>query len=388
MKKFLNLSLILAATVGLGWLFLQAIERGPGFADDEPGHGGVTVAGNGDVNGDNGLDLSDAIYLLAYLFQGGDAPEPCPAGGGDCTAVEAELATCQAELATSQAELATSQAALTTCKAELLACTGGVAEICDNGIDDDMDCNIDCTDSDCEAAEICFCDETSEADFVDCFATYADQEAADAAWETSSAQIGVDLSKAALGFELYPSPLDNQSISYDLQQADALGPGNFPSSTAWVLRLHFRYSFLEFGESNQIFFGISDMDKDTDHSSPQDWIGARIFAKAGGLIRSHDTDDTAPRAGASQQSNLELLVDTDYYFELVRIEQQYTVKIFTNSDFTSGNIIDLGGELGAQTNLRYIKFGNLYEAGVIIDDSSQEGIIDNVEFWDGVASPP
>jgi hypothetical protein len=388
MKKSLNFSLVLATTVTLGWLFLQAIEKHPGFADNEPGHGGVTVAGNGDVNGDNGIDLSDAIYLLAYLFQGGDAPEPCPAGGGDCTACEAELATCQAALTSSQAALTSSQAALTTCQAELLACTGGVSEICDNDIDDDMDCNIDCADSDCEAAANCLCDEASGADFVDCFATYANQEAADAAWETSSAQIGVDLSKAALGFELNPSPLDNQSISYDLQQADALGPGNFPSSTAWVLRLHFRYSFLEFGESNQIFFGISDMDKDTDHSSPQDWIGARIFAKTGGLIRSYDTDDMAPRGGASQQSALELLVDTDYYFELVRIEQQYTVKIFTNSDFTSGNIIDLGGELQTQPNLRYIKFGNLYEAGVIIDGSSQEGIIDNVEFWDGVASPP
>jgi len=41
-----------------------------------------TVLGNGDVNGDNGLDLSDAIYLLAFLFQGGPALEPCPGAGG------------------------------------------------------------------------------------------------------------------------------------------------------------------------------------------------------------------------------------------------------------------------------------------------------------------
>ena len=31
------------------------------------------VSENGDVNGDNGLDLSDAIYLLSFLFQGGPA---------------------------------------------------------------------------------------------------------------------------------------------------------------------------------------------------------------------------------------------------------------------------------------------------------------------------
>lgn len=81
-------------------------------------------------------------------------------------------------------------------------------------------------------------------------------------------------------------------------------------------------------------------------------------------------------------------MDTDYYFELVRANQQYTVKIFTNPDFTSGNILDLGGELQTQTNLRYIKFGNLHESGMFIDSGSQEGVIDDVMFWDSVASPP
>ena len=46
-------------------------------ADSESarGQGGVTVSGNGDVNADNGLDLSDAIYLLGVLFQGGPPPK-------------------------------------------------------------------------------------------------------------------------------------------------------------------------------------------------------------------------------------------------------------------------------------------------------------------------
>jgi hypothetical protein len=168
-------------------------------------------------------------------------------------------------------------------EAELLACTGGVPEVCNNNVDDDMDCDTDCADSDCDTAENCLCDETGGADFLDCFGMYASQGAADAAWESpSSAQIGGNLTQEALGFDLNPSALENKSISYDLQQANALGPGNFASSTAWVLRLHFRYSFLEFNESNQIFFDLSDMDKDTHHSSPQDWVGMRLFAKTGG----------------------------------------------------------------------------------------------------------
>ena len=40
---------------------------------------GASPAGNGDVNGDADIDLSDAIYLLTWLFQGG--PEPIAIAG-------------------------------------------------------------------------------------------------------------------------------------------------------------------------------------------------------------------------------------------------------------------------------------------------------------------
>jgi len=39
---------------------------------------GAGVSGNGDVNGDNALNISDVTYLLAYLFQGDDPPQNCP----------------------------------------------------------------------------------------------------------------------------------------------------------------------------------------------------------------------------------------------------------------------------------------------------------------------
>ena len=76
------------------------------------GSGGVTVSGNGDVNADNALDLSDAIFLLTFLFQGGDAPTPCPA-------------------------------------------VNGSESNCNNNVDDDLDTFTDCDDPDCATDPSC-----------------------------------------------------------------------------------------------------------------------------------------------------------------------------------------------------------------------------------------
>jgi hypothetical protein len=45
--------------------------------------GGGTPKGNGDVNGDGAIDLSDAVYTLSWLFTGGPAPVAieCPPPG-------------------------------------------------------------------------------------------------------------------------------------------------------------------------------------------------------------------------------------------------------------------------------------------------------------------
>jgi hypothetical protein len=43
--------------------------------------GGAFASANGDTNGDGTIDLSDAVYLLTWLFRDGLAPVPCPGGG-------------------------------------------------------------------------------------------------------------------------------------------------------------------------------------------------------------------------------------------------------------------------------------------------------------------
>jgi len=48
------------------------------------GGGGPTADENGDVNGDGGRDLTDAIYMLSWMFRGGPGPVPlaCAQEGG------------------------------------------------------------------------------------------------------------------------------------------------------------------------------------------------------------------------------------------------------------------------------------------------------------------
>ena len=41
----------------------------------------------GDCNGDGVIDLGDGVYLLNYLFKGGDAPDPYAAGDANCDGV-------------------------------------------------------------------------------------------------------------------------------------------------------------------------------------------------------------------------------------------------------------------------------------------------------------
>jgi hypothetical protein len=75
---------------------------------------------NGNVNADEGVDISDAIYLLNFLFRGDGAPKPQLAEDLDCVSgLRQELEVTQAELADAETNLVERNAQLAACAADL-----------------------------------------------------------------------------------------------------------------------------------------------------------------------------------------------------------------------------------------------------------------------------
>jgi hypothetical protein len=78
MKKFLAVVVLPAVGFALGVSWKETTAHAAS--------GGGTPSGNGDLNGDGSIDISDAIYLLTSLFLGGnppvtiECPPPAPKG--------------------------------------------------------------------------------------------------------------------------------------------------------------------------------------------------------------------------------------------------------------------------------------------------------------------
>ncbi len=82
MKRLIAFALVLNAAL-LAARFVQEL---PAIAQQEP-----TTIENGDINGDGLRDISDAVSILAWLFQGGPAPVASAQEGGVLTPEQAEI---------------------------------------------------------------------------------------------------------------------------------------------------------------------------------------------------------------------------------------------------------------------------------------------------------
>ena len=124
---------------------------------------------NGDDNADDGIDLSDAIYLLAHLFQGGPSPLAfCFTAGpkeADCADINGDVnADGSLDLSDAVYSLAFSFQG-GPAPAERCPDAGGV-EVCNDEFDNDGDGDTDCDDADCEDNDLCL-PESSCTDGID-----------------------------------------------------------------------------------------------------------------------------------------------------------------------------------------------------------------------------
>ena len=136
MRRFFVASLVLALSLGVG---RPGVAGPPTCADD-----------NGDNNGDKALDLSDAVYLLSHLFQGGSVAVLF------CDLVGAKEEGCADENGDSNGDGALDLSDAIYLLGHLFQGGPGpvppcevTTETCDSGVDDDMDGFTDCDDLDC-----------------------------------------------------------------------------------------------------------------------------------------------------------------------------------------------------------------------------------------------
>lgn len=96
---------------------------GPGIQAQEPES--RCLIQNGNTNGDNLLDISDAVHLLSFLYLGGSEPKPQYVADVQCvTTLGEELAVAKTDLAQSQQALAEAQAEASAAEAALSECRG------------------------------------------------------------------------------------------------------------------------------------------------------------------------------------------------------------------------------------------------------------------------
>jgi len=144
------------------WHFVRAVRGGTGAGGGATGQGGDgaergggagppgCVDDNGNINGDVDRDLSDAISLLAWLFQGGAEPVPFCTAGPKADGCAAENGNINGDVDRDLSDAISLLAWLFQGGAEPVPpCPTGEPENCTSGMDEDGDGATDCADPDC-----------------------------------------------------------------------------------------------------------------------------------------------------------------------------------------------------------------------------------------------
>ena len=218
------------------------------------------------------------------------------------------------------------------------------------------------------------------SDYEDNF-SYADQTAANTAWEVASNVAGrrVNVTKQNLELE-NDSGTTNYAVVHDLG-------ASVVDTSSWVLRFSADVT-LSSGSNNWCYIGLFGSDESVGGGTNQNFITVAFqndgvntkfwgVAGVGKNVNAGNSDYFAASGNAT-------LTSTKYYIQLRRLTAtQMDIKIFKDQDYSvlhlsmtmSGSSISLG-------DLRYIKFANNTTSG----SGSIDIVMDDVKFYNGVRS--
>ena len=217
---------------------------------------------------------------------------------------------------------------------------------------------------------------TSADQVIDDFTTYATQGAADAKWvSANTAKSRVNITNDNIAFDFEDNVAGDTHIYKDR--------GSAISNTLWTLR--FKINFSVSLVNSRTWFGIAS--DTTSQAIVKDFIGVLFHDTAGSApsFKTADTDLAALPTAGDSTSAAPLALNTTYGVSISRTSATaYTVSVYSDANYQT-LIETISGTCASTTDtLRYISF---YNRNDFDSTNNQVGTVDDVQFWNGVASP-
>ena len=219
--------------------------------------------------------------------------------------------------------------------------------------------------------------------YSDNFSTYADQTAANTAWEPASNVAGrrVNIGNDTLELE-NDSGTTNYAVVHDLGSSVV-------NTTEWILRFSADVT-LSSGSNNWCYIGLFGSDESVGGGTNQQFIAVSfqndgsntkfwgIAAAAGAVNNGYGDWFSASGNGT--------LTSSKFYIQLRRTSATSAdIDIFSDPDYSNpvylGSNMEMSGT-SLSSDLRYIKFANNTTSG----SGSIDIVMDDVEFYNGVSS--
>ena len=205
-------------------------------------------------------------------------------------------------------------------------------------------------------------------------------------WSENTSKLGIDTTANRLNFDLTSSGID-QFMNYDLSTMDV-------SNTEWLLRYECYWSKMDLNASDQTNKVCVGCYSDGDPSgttpegdalrytdSPEPLLVQNVLASINNNVETKTEGADDPFSDAS--------TGTTYYIEIKRVsEDSLEQRVYSTPDYSTtqvGTTMTVDTSSGVN-NTQFLTV-NLF-SGTITGGGGQTGYINQLDFWNGVTTPP